>query len=512
MIPCVGSGNLGRIRVVADDTYLNGCVGNSLNKNGAFVVTRGEHLHVDRSQLISHRRLKLSNLASKDQKYLGLTWWTENDPVLGIACLSATTPGIIWGVWTSASGCSGSSLDTVWEMENSTGEIVATWKTEGSLLRNKLLFVVHPSRKEIYLLPNRNSFWMKDGLFTPGYVEALRRSPRSTCKALATRHHPQRLDKRESKLCKAKMIIPDKSSPLETVDQEPFVLSDITPQECEELVQVVQRKAFDEGKTRDYQWMADLASTLLTGNALRWYATLDEETQHNWQLLRRALLARYSEPAPIVEQDDPTKSLPTFPSVPSDPPPYSSVASSSATTPPRNTNARIGRLKVISEDGYTMGYVGKYLNAKGIMTVSDEEALQVDVGDRGTGQRVRLLNIMDSHKYLGLTWWNDNQLNVDRWSHHIAALVGATPGLVWGAWTSCQGYAGTTAYAVWSVDPVTGNLSAVWNRGYGEVTLKFAVHPKKKEIYLVPHSESIWVVKSIFTPGYQKATLVFEPL
>lgn len=42
--------------------------------------------------------------------------------------------------------------------------------------------------------------------------------------------------------------------------------------------------------------MADLASTCLSGKALRFYESLEQSVQEDWALLRQALLEEYSNP------------------------------------------------------------------------------------------------------------------------------------------------------------------------------------------------------------------------
>ncbi|KAG8940426.1 hypothetical protein FRC04_005253 [Tulasnella sp. 424] len=78
----------------------------------------------------------------------------------------------------------------------------------------------------------------------------------------------------------------------------PETLTDLTfsgasGTECENFIRFVKRKAFAEQKSRDNEWMAYFASTCFTGAALRWYESLDDDTQYNWKLLSKALLAKY---------------------------------------------------------------------------------------------------------------------------------------------------------------------------------------------------------------------------
>ncbi|KIO17310.1 hypothetical protein M407DRAFT_33030 [Tulasnella calospora MUT 4182] len=63
--------------------------------------------------------------------------------------------------------------------------------------------------------------------------------------------------------------------------------------ECETFISAVARQALAIGRQRDDQWVADFAASCFTQNALRWWNSLDEETQGSWRLLRNAMLSRY---------------------------------------------------------------------------------------------------------------------------------------------------------------------------------------------------------------------------
>ncbi|KAG8979619.1 hypothetical protein FRB90_008045, partial [Tulasnella sp. 427] len=57
---------------------------------------------------------------------------------------------------------------------------------------------------------------------------------------------------------------------------------------------MVKGVALKEGKVRDLKWTAAFASSLFFGNALRWLEGLDEGIQHDWNLMRRAILQRWA--------------------------------------------------------------------------------------------------------------------------------------------------------------------------------------------------------------------------
>lgn len=66
--------------------------------------------------------------------------------------------------------------------------------------------------------------------------------------------------------------------------------------ECERFIRNVRQRSLEEGKQRDYAWIADSVSASFDGDALRWYVGLAIEIQHDWDLLQRELLLKYPPP------------------------------------------------------------------------------------------------------------------------------------------------------------------------------------------------------------------------
>lgn len=60
-----------------------------------------------------------------------------------------------------------------------------------------------------------------------------------------------------------------------------------------EFLQRIRRSAFSQGKSRDSGWMADFAALHLSGDALKWYESLDDDVQQDWNLLRKAIARKY---------------------------------------------------------------------------------------------------------------------------------------------------------------------------------------------------------------------------
>ncbi|KAG8954855.1 hypothetical protein FRC04_010338 [Tulasnella sp. 424] len=128
-----------------------------------------------------------------------------------------------------------------------------------------------------------------------------------------------------------------------------LVFKGIDGAEAESFIQAVQRSARTEGRSRDNEWIIDLVSTCMTGEALRWYVELDEETQNDWKLLRKAILRQYpplSKPstsalAPII----PTPAAAAIP-----PTPTSATHSNTSVTQSTQAPARIYRIRVYFTD------------------------------------------------------------------------------------------------------------------------------------------------------------------
>lgn len=101
------------------------------------------------------------------------------------------------------------------------------------------------------------------------------------------------------------MVVAD--SPLSLVPRSPYELAPETPllfrgldgTEAEEFIFAIRQRAFAAGKARDLDWQLDLATSSLTGGALRWYEGLDDVKKHDWELFKQALLDRY----PIPQSD-----------------------------------------------------------------------------------------------------------------------------------------------------------------------------------------------------------------
>lgn len=62
-----------------------------------------------------------------------------------------------------------------------------------------------------------------------------------------------------------------------------------------DFLQRIRRMALSRGRSRDFEWMADVAASHLSGDASKWFETLEDEVQQDWNLLRKAFARKYGD-------------------------------------------------------------------------------------------------------------------------------------------------------------------------------------------------------------------------
>ncbi|KAG8916056.1 hypothetical protein FRC01_003407 [Tulasnella sp. 417] len=95
--------------------------------------------------------------------------------------------------------------------------------------------------------------------------------------------------------------------------------------------------------------MADFAYACFTKKALRWYEELDEDTQSDWKLFKRAILAKYAKP-PQLPSIVPSSAYDVIsPSV--------SIEFTPAAGPPTAVTVHRGRIRVDRQGNDGNGYL-----------------------------------------------------------------------------------------------------------------------------------------------------------
>ncbi|KAG8941820.1 hypothetical protein FRC04_004062 [Tulasnella sp. 424] len=130
-----------------------------------------------------------------------------------------------------------------------------------------------------------------------------------------------------------------------TRKEEDLIFTGGSAEEAEDFIFAVKKRAYSKGKHKDPAWIAEFVSICFAKKALRWYERLDEDTQNDWRLLKRALLDEY-------EGSIPSSVVPT-----SAPSLQSSVLTTAPAAAPPTT--KTGRIRVDSEFDHLRGYIGR---------------------------------------------------------------------------------------------------------------------------------------------------------
>lgn len=132
------------------------------------------------------------------------------------------------------------------------------------------------------------------------------------------------------------------------------------------FVQSVQRIAFREGRARDEEWIADYAATCFEGDALSWYAGVDDETRGSWKRLRLSLLQAFPSSvvnmAPITTgpQEDTT-----------------TITSLSKSINTRCQPEHLGRIEVLGDYAAALGFLSFDPAAGALITTDRDKALGI---------------------------------------------------------------------------------------------------------------------------------------
>lgn len=226
-------------------------------------------------------------------------------------------------------------------------------------------------------------------------------------------------------------------------------------EECEMFIVAVKKQAFKAGKATDSAWAAQFAGTCFAGAALRWYEALDDATQSDWGLLRRALLARYPPSMSELRNTSPGVAPPA-----AAPPPLQSL---SISEPSSNSPAKVGRIRIYPDNAAAGAYVSKMLNPSGHFQSTSvlSQSLEVQVIPCKGPQNVVFLNFSGRHQHtfplLGIKWESNKTAygnEPDSWASFVATNSEGTG-------SSSESYSGPGRSAVWNVF-LDGSMTVAW--------------------------------------------------
>jgi len=266
--------------------------------------------------------------------------------------------------------------------------------------------------------------------------------------------------------------------------------------ECELFISAVRLKALGEGKARDNEWMADFAAACMVGPALRWFETLDEITQGDWRLLRRALLDKYP-------QSVSGGIVPAAAAAASAPP---SAAPGPLSTTNITSTMRRGRIRIESSGPFLRGYVSQNQDGGRFLRSPNPSEALIVCFKRGTPGPHELQIDSVAGQWLGLSWPN---LRSNAWRKektyvaNLAVITRLDTPSTTQLKTSSTGDQGANQHKVWTIDG-QDELNATY---YADDGVPYSLQPA-----ISSRGSYIWHTLDIDRPEALRARLVFEDM
>ncbi|KAG8952241.1 hypothetical protein FRC04_004948 [Tulasnella sp. 424] len=151
------------------------------------------------------------------------------------------------------------------------------------------------------------------------------------------------------------------------------------------FVQCLQRIGFQQGRGRDDEWMAEYAATCFEGDALSWYAQLDDEIQESWKKLRAKLLQKYP---PIAGSSAPPFTIPYPATVPA-----VTAGGVTSSTNPSQPQGYVGRIEVMANHTVARGYLS-FNATSGIGITTDKDKAVIVSVPSGKASGILQLNMV----------------------------------------------------------------------------------------------------------------------
>lgn len=225
-------------------------------------------------------------------------------------------------------------------------------------------------------------------------------------------------------------------------EETTLVFKGIDGAEAESFIRSVQRIARTAGRTRDNEWIADLVSTCITGEALRWYVELDDDTHNDWKLLRKAMLRQYPSPT----QPSAPSSLSGIPVPAAAATPPSPLSSNQSTQAPKAIY-RI-RLYFADEEPESKFFLSTGDEAEVCLTKDYARALNVRWTSRN-GLRM-MENGVETQRKMGLAWYlgRSDEDRLDKTVNFACICISDSGGDL----PPIDGYRGPTCIVDWITD------------------------------------------------------------
>ncbi|KAG8950666.1 hypothetical protein FRC04_007291 [Tulasnella sp. 424] len=272
-------------------------------------------------------------------------------------------------------------------------------------------------------------------------------------------------------------------------------------EECSSFIRQVRRKAFEAGKSRDKEWMADYAVSCFAEDALKWSVGVPPNVLEDWDTLQRALMEEY------CKYRIPSVGLSGAAATPAAAP-----AASPGITLPTNVSTVTGYIRIVAETSEAGDYISKTVDSRfGMFLTCTELALaaRVRLMPLMTCYGVQLVDFPEPYCWLGIFLVSglEEGDRVGPETRGNLCPTSAPSSHVMG--TSSKGYVGPARSNIWLFQTLDSCITNVWSDSDSTYVLQPLINLENKRILAVSNCRKY----SAMWPGnkYTKARLIFEP-
>ncbi|KAG8892241.1 hypothetical protein FRB99_002854 [Tulasnella sp. 403] len=270
-------------------------------------------------------------------------------------------------------------------------------------------------------------------------------------------------------------------------DEDSFLFEGGNSTECDQFIRYVRMQALRSGKAHDKDWAANFAAACLGGEALRWYLTLDEQTQDDWKELQKVLVQRFSSAKPLA-----------------------SIVPSPAAAVPAPVPSYVARIKLATDSPNTSAYISRYHNSNGSLRPckTAKDALWVRLATFSPFSRFRCLNAQTpsgTNDWLGVHFHDVSTMDEGNIAHaNFTPMSYALDGSL----RHPTSFSGPAQTAIWAVKP-TQEVNINWDvDGMPYDLSTVAIHWKWLAICISVDYEAF--TKHYGAKDYTKARMVLE--
>ncbi|KAG8902934.1 hypothetical protein FRC01_009403 [Tulasnella sp. 417] len=271
------------------------------------------------------------------------------------------------------------------------------------------------------------------------------------------------------------------------------------------FIRQVRRKAFEAGKSRDKDWMADYAVSCFADDALKWSMRVHRDVLEDWDVLQRALMEEYCK-----YQVSSVERLGAASTTPAAAPPAAPGVIS-----PTNASTTTGFIRIVAETPEAGSYLSKKVDPQfGVLRTCTElaDAARVSLVPLMSNYGVQLVmcrkDFPEPYCWLGIGLTNSLQKGGQIGPESFGALCPTSAPASHAMGTSAKELAGPARSNIWLFHSLDSCIISVWSNFDYIYVLQPMVNLENKRIFTASNCPKFTERRP--DQNYAKARLIFE--